>query len=128
MTKIPPNTNATILVKIGHEETKVTFPLKFIFPETTTERPGFVSNIDAIPVVHIGGSRVVIIRPDTTKNTDLIGNYAITINSPYPLPSDQTEVRILSEGPFMNQCFVVGEEAICRSHFDPVTWEGSFVP
>ena len=124
---MPNNCNKVIQVKLGHEESKLSFPAKCIFPETTTEWPGYVTHEAAKHVIQTVGCWVVIIRPDSTGNTDLIGNYAITIPHREVLPPDYTEVRIMTEGPFKDECFFVKEISLCQSHFEPVQWNDEYI-
>ena len=42
--------DSLVMVKLGLMVTQVKFPLKYILPETTTEREGAVSASDAQPI------------------------------------------------------------------------------
>lgn len=121
---VPTSVSETIKVLVGHEMLKLSFPCRTLFPETSTERPGYVSADKASPIVWVPGTRVAIIGAGFNGITGLIGNYAVTIPSSVQLHSRHTAVQILSEGPFESQMFVIDEDSLCRSHAEPLEWIG----
>jgi hypothetical protein len=71
-----------IAVKLGYTQSNLYFPARHIFPETTTERPGFVHASAALPVVSVQGERVVIIGTDGLGQSDCVGKHALIIHCP----------------------------------------------
>ena len=51
LTSLPHNTNASVLVKVGPEQSRLHFRLLNLIPELTTERPPLVHSEIAWPVV-----------------------------------------------------------------------------
>ena len=83
------------------------------------KQPGYMS--------HETATWVMIIRPDSSGSLDLIGNYAMTIPNQEVIPSNCTEVWILNEGPFKNQCFLIKEDSLCQSHMESVEWMDKYI-
>jgi hypothetical protein len=103
----------SVFVRMGYNRSKIYFPLIHIFPETTTEKPGFVLPSAAQPVVKTIGRRVVIIGPDLEGRTDFFGYYAIVTYCPYPLRDDHTCLQIMDVPQVQLGYYAV--ESICRS-------------
>lgn len=126
LTGIPKNTDTSIFVKVGFEQSRIRFPLRFLFPEMTTQRPFFVPLKLATPVVSTYQQRVVIIGPDCYDKLDLVGNYGRITNTGYSLASDQAYVMVTTglrrgEGSYFHG------QSLCRSHDEPVVWDGMTV-
>src|SRR5215472_9612021 len=99
MAKTCRSVNDSVPVIMGYNRSRVYFPLRHIYPETTTERPGFVSQDAARPVVKTPGERVVIIGNDVEGRLDYIGKLALVVHCYWPLPSDQGCLYLLPNGP-----------------------------
>jgi hypothetical protein len=113
----------SVLVKIGYEESRLTFPLCYIHPEMTTERPMIVSPDAAQQVISVPGERVVIIGPDITGDSNAIGCQAIIVNCPYDLLPGQACVGIITSH-LHGQYRYVHEDSLCRSTVGDIDWEG----
>jgi len=125
LTRIHSNVDDKILVKLGYNETHVSFPLRYLYPLTTNERPKFISEADAQPVVKCKGHRVVVIGGDLTSNHDLVGYYGKVVGFEIRNPG-RAQVAI-SSGPCAFLEFVFREEALCASYERTVMWDGSLV-
>jgi hypothetical protein len=115
-----------INVKLGYNETHLSFPLKYLYPMTTNERPRFISEADAQPVVECKGYRVVVIGSDLTSNQDLVGNYG-KVDRFHRDFAGRAQVAISSPGPYNGQKFVFREEALCASYDRTVVWDDSLI-
>jgi hypothetical protein len=119
------STNDSVTVKVGYEESRLTFPVRYLFPETTTERINVGrSDLMTQSVVSTPGERVVIIGPDAEGSSDLIGNYAIVLQSLYQLLPGQVFLSVIS-GPSYGQGRYFFVDSICRSTSGIVEWFGS---
>ncbi len=115
--KTPVNEKDMILVKMGYSESQIRFTRCYLFPQMTTERPGFVDAKAARPVISSIGQRVVIIGPDAYGNSDRVGEYACIVHCPYNIPSHQALVMI-SFGQFFGEYRYYNESCLCRSHME----------
>jgi hypothetical protein len=109
---IPSSTASSVTVRVGFEQSRRSFKLFYLFPELTTENPGFVSREAAHPVVSSMGQRVVIIGPDLTGNTEFIGNHSQIIQSHYELQPTDALVLLWVHG---SQAAYFNEKSLCRS-------------
>ena len=114
--KVPDNVNHSTLVRIGFEESQRSFPIKYLHPQTTTERPPFVADKDVGPISSRIGQRVVIIGPDVGKNTELVGNYGHIVDSGHVLPVGLALVQVYGSGNVYGKWGYFNEESLCRSH------------
>jgi hypothetical protein len=112
----PTNVNNSVTVKIGFEETQRPFLLRYLHPQTTTERPPFVSVEKSSLITSIIGQQVVVIGPDIQQNNDLIGSYGLITNSGWILPPGQALVQCCSPGSFYGKWGYFNEISLCRSH------------
>jgi hypothetical protein len=124
LTRVLSNVDDKILVKLGYNETSLTFPLKYLHPEMTTERDRLVPASQARPVIYYGNYRVVVIGSDMSSNFDLVGNYGKVVGSE---SLGSTKVRIISPGPFANQEYYFREDALCASCERQVMWDDSLI-
>jgi hypothetical protein len=112
-----PDMKKPIHVKVGYTQSCVTFPLKHLFPETTTEQPPLVSAKDARPVIFTEGTRVVIIGPDRNNNSEFVGHYASIVRCPFI--AGFTGVRLHGSS---DQLLYCSQNSLCRSIAEPVEW------
>jgi hypothetical protein len=113
---VPFNTASSVTVRIGLEQSRRSFKLFYLFPQTTTENPGFVPAEAARPVVSTVGQRVVIIGPDVTGNSEYIGSYGMVIECCYNLPPGDALVLMYYPGPNSTFPAYFNESYLCRSH------------
>ena len=102
----------------------LSFPLKTIFPELTTERPGFVSRKEAQPIVSQSFTRVVIIGPDIEGDNALVGEFGHVVffnSDPCPPECAVVETR---QGPYSPCYRTFHENSLCRSFPEPLEWDG----
>lgn len=119
----------SVIVKLGYAQNKRPFPPRYLVPEMTTQRDGFVTQDQAVPVISVLQERVVIIGADLSGNSDAIGNYAQIVYSPWQLLPGQTLVFVTSPGPFIGQQRYYDQRALCRSFVDNPGWgQGGGVP
>jgi hypothetical protein len=104
------------MVKIGFSESQRSFPVGYLNPQTTTERPPFVSKEAAHPITAILGQRVVIIGPDVSGARELIGNYGHVVSSGWVLQAGLALVQVCSSGESYGSCGYFNETSLCRSH------------
>ena len=126
LTKPPSNVDVSVSVKLGFAQSRLFFPLRFLHPEVTTERSGFVLPEARRPVISTVGQRVVIIGADLEGKADLIGNYALIIHYPQLAPG-HTCVQIMIQGPLWGRYGFFDEKSLCRSHFEPIEWMGKTI-
>jgi hypothetical protein len=122
LTKLPPDVNHRLLVKLGYAQSRVFFPACHIFPETTTTRPGFV--VAGRPVVSTPGERVVIVGEDGEGKLDYVGTFALITSCPWVLAPGNTLVMITTPGPFLGKHLYFNEKSLCRSHAESIEWMG----
>jgi hypothetical protein len=124
LTNVLSNVDQKIFIKLGYNETRLSFPLKNLHPLTTTERPKFVSEAEANPVVYCKNYRVVVIGGDLTSNNALVGNYGKVVASEMP---GCARVVISSPGPYAHHEFIFREEALCGSYHRTIEWDGLLI-
>lgn len=101
------------------------FPVKYVFPETTTEHAPSVSPQNARPIDKVNGTRVVIIGEDTKGNTDFVGALgAVVTGHGYEMHPMQVLVVLFKEKVHLR--FPV--HSLCRSLEGPFTFEGELYP
>jgi len=122
LTKVPKSVDDSVVVKIGYNRSKIYFPLRYIFPQITTERPMFVSRNDASPVVKTIGERVLIIGNDAEGKSDYIGHHAVVIHCIWPLLGDQGCLQIVTTGPFWGTIRYFSDTSLCRSDAGELDW------
>jgi hypothetical protein len=127
LTKVPSSTKEPIPTKLGFTQSRVYFPPCHIFPETTTARPGFVPLPAGQPIISVPGERVVIIGADLEGNSDLVGNYALIIQCPWPLHPTHALIQVCSQGPAWGQSRYFDERSLCRSYIEQVEWMGKMI-
>ena len=127
LTKPLKSTNDSVIVKIGYNQSKIYFPLHYIFPQVTTERSMFVSRSAASPIVKTIGERVVIIGNDVEGKSDYIGHHAVVIRCMWPLPYDQGCLQILTTGPNWGTIRYFSDMSLCRSDTGELDWFGTMV-
>lgn len=113
---VPANVNSSTTVRVGFAESQRSFPIKYLYPQTTTERPPFVADRDVGPITSKIGQRVVIIGPDVQKNGELVGNYGHIVFSGYVLPVGLALVQVCGSGNLNGKWGYFNEESLCRSH------------
>lgn len=120
--KTPPkNTNTAIFVKLGLEETKIKVPIKYLFPETTTDRGRLTTDNKVKPISTINGTRVVIIGADSEGSTDFIGTLGgVVVGHLRELQPLQVVVSIFAA----KQHVYFPVQSLCRSYEGPFTWDG----
>jgi hypothetical protein len=123
LTDKPSTLDTSVTVRIGYRESQLSFPIRFIIPETTTEREGFNSNPVGQPINSVPGERVVIIGRDAEGVTEMVGNYGFVIECIYPLLPGQACV-VLSSGALREQVRYFFVESLCRSTFKSIEWFG----
>lgn len=117
MTETPADLYASTTVRIGFEESRRSFPIGYLHPQTTTERPPFVVAKDAVALTSQLGQRVVIIGPDIEGSTQLIGQYCYIVHSGHSLPVGLALVeRCISGDDGKCSWGYFNEGSICRSH------------
>jgi hypothetical protein len=123
--KRPSDVAASNIVKMGFSENRLLFQIRHLVPETTTERPGFVTHEAAISITSAFNTRVVIIGPDLAGDTSRIGTYGYIVQCPYDLELDQACVQDL-----WNHVAYFHKDSLCRSHSEngvPVNWYGNMI-
>lgn len=114
------NIDTVIVVKLGLDETQVKIPIKYVFPETTTEHAPSVSPQNARPIDKVNGTRVVIIGEDSKGNNNFIGGFgAVITGHGYELFPMQVLVLLFKEKAYVY--FPV--TSLCRSLDGPFTFE-----
>lgn len=126
LTEVPTSTAAPVTVKVGFAESSISVHPQYLYPMMTTERPGFVSEANALPVISVPQQRVIIIGPDMYGGSDAVGSYAEITAPMFPLPQDHAVIRYL-DGPFIGIGQYFRVESLCRSHPEPVTWKGVII-
>jgi hypothetical protein len=127
LTKVPKSINDSVIVKIGYNQSKIYFPLRYIFPQVTTERSMFISRSAASPIVKTIGERVVIIGKDVEGKSDYIGHHAVVIYCIWPLPPAQGCLQISTAGRNRGIIRYFSEESLCRSDDGEFDWYGTMV-
>jgi hypothetical protein len=113
---VPANVHSSTTVRIGFAESQRSFPVGYLYPQVTTERPPFVTKDVACPITSNIGQRVVIIGPDVEKNMELIGNYGLVVHSGWVLQAGFALVQVCSSGNTFGKLGYFNEKSICRSH------------
>jgi hypothetical protein len=113
LTKAPTSVNDLVIVKIRYNQSKIYFPLHYIFPQITTERS--MSRSAASPVVKTIGKRVVIIGSDVEGTSNYIGQHAVVIRCIWPLLHDQGCLQILTSGPNWGTIRYFNDHSLCQS-------------
>jgi hypothetical protein len=108
--------HSSTIVKIGFAESQRSFPIGYLYPQTTTERPSFVSKEAAGPITAALGQRVVIIGPDINNIQELIGNYGHVVDSGWVLQAGLALVQVCSSGASYGKWGYFNEASLCRSH------------
>lgn len=117
MKRLLASVDESVVVKLGFEHTQRSFPLRYLVPERTTERPGFVEAKFAKSIAQEPGERVVIIGPDLTGSLDAVGSLGTIFYSYFVLPPDQALVMIRSNGE-ADRYLYYSENSLCRSHLE----------
>ena len=117
MKKVPATVNDSVVVKIGFEQSQRPFLLRYLVPERTTERPGFVDVAVAKPMIQEFGERVVIIGPDLCGLSDAIGLFGTIVNAYCQLQPGDTLVMVhcANQPPVY---LYYHEDSLCRSHVE----------
>lgn len=115
MKKLPASVDDSVVVRLGFQQSQRSFPLRYLVPETTTERPRFVEANVARSIVQEIGERVVIIGPDCAGSLDAIGSFGTIFQSYYLLPPDLALVLIRNKGE-TDAYLYYPESSLCRSH------------
>ena len=89
------NVYSSTTVRIRFSETRRSFCIGYLYPQTTTDRPPFVVGNAIGPITSKIGQRVVIIGPDIQNNPELIENYGHVIVSGYDPPLALPSCRYL---------------------------------
>lgn len=113
--KVPASVDESVVVKIGFEQSQRQFPLRYLVPEKTTERPQFVIGSMVKPIVKEFGQRVVIIGPDLTGTSNVVGSFGVILGPPCVLPPGEALVMVRSSGN-ADGYFYFHENSLCRSH------------
>jgi hypothetical protein len=111
----PATVHSSTTVRIGFAEAQKSFPVGYLYPQTTTERPPFVSREAAGSITSNIGQRVVIIGPDVKENKELIGNYGHVVHSGWILQAGLALVQVCSADSYGNWGYF-NENSLCRSH------------
>jgi hypothetical protein len=106
----------SVIVKVGYNQSKASFQLRYVYPEITTERPRFVSPSSVKPIVDTIGEWVVIIGADMEGKTDLIGNYAVVVYCQWPLELGYACVQVLTPERSEPLFHYFPAKSLCRSH------------
>jgi hypothetical protein len=117
--------DSAVTVKLGLIATQVKFPLKYILPESTTEREGAVNAPQSKLIHTVLGQRVVIIGKDLSGSMDFIGSYGSISPCQYPLQPQESLVFLF---PPVNKFVYFHSESICRSHHESVFWDDAWIP
>lgn len=115
MKSVPTSVEESIVVKIGYEQTQRPFPLRYLVPLRTTERPPFVAALAAQSIVKEFNQRVVIIGPDLTGTSGAIGSFGTVVNSFFLLPPGEALVMIRGRN-VADEYLYFHEDSLCRSH------------
>ena len=83
-------------------------------PQTTTERPGFISASAAKSIALSIGQRVVIIGPDQAGCSKAVGEYAYVVSSGLVLPLGTAAVVVYT-GELKGDGRLHRESTLCRS-------------
>lgn len=113
--RVPTDVNDSVVVRIGFEQTQRPFLLRYLVPERTTERPGFVQAAVAKPIIQDFGERVVIIGPYLNGSSDTVGSFGTIYSSYFPLQPGHVLVMVHSNPPAY---LYFDEDSICRSHVE----------
>ena len=116
------NVDQSVVVKLGYAQNRRPFPPRYLLPEMSTERPGFVTPDHAVPVISVLQERVVIIGADLNGYSDAVGNYGHIAYCPWPLLPKQTLVYIISLGPLQGQHRYYHQRSLCRSFPEGAGW------
>jgi hypothetical protein len=128
LTEKPPTTDTSVQVKVGYEESRLSFPLRYLFPETTTERPTITPLNKIAPITSTIGERVVVIGPDLAGDTTAIGLFATTVHCNYHILDCQACVLITTPGQLFSTYRYFHSSSLCRSTAGPFTWFGIDYP
>jgi hypothetical protein len=127
LTAKPSGLDVTVSVKVRYEQSLACFPLHYLIPKITTERPKVTLPSAAQHVISSVGEMVVIIGPDLTGNMEPIGCYALIIYYPYTLGADQGCVIIATMGPLWGRYYFYNESSLCRSTAEGINWFGTMI-
>ena len=112
---MPPNVETRVPVLMGFTEAKVWIPPHCIFPNRTTERPGFHLPREVHPIISALGEHVVIIGADVSGNSDWIGEYRRVVQCEFLPPLHSASVQALT-GPSTGQIKFFHENSLCHSY------------
>jgi hypothetical protein len=119
LTSRPANVNASVPVMVGFRRSKIKLKPVYLVPQTTTETPGVVSPDAARPVVSCIGERVVIIGPDLSGNSLLVGNYGLIVNSGHVLEPTHALVQVCDTASLhVGYASFFDESSLCRSVYE----------
>lgn len=124
LTQKPKDVKTSVEVRLGFARSRLRFPLWQLYPETTTERPGFIPPEAARPVFSAVGERVVIIGVDLGNDSAFIGNYGVIDHCRI---SEIVCVRITTQGPYNGRCCYFDISSVCRSFNERVEWKGEII-
>jgi hypothetical protein len=124
LTNKPKDTSTSVVVKVGYGQSRLHFLLHHLYPEHTTERPGFITAASARPIVSAIGERVVVIGPDLQEQRDYIGSYGVIIHCHWPLDADQALVILQTPEAFYGRTSYFHESSLCRSTNEVIDWFG----
>jgi hypothetical protein len=124
--QVPADTTKSVLVKVGYHESQLRFPIRYLRPLRTTERPPAVTSTTARPLSASIGERVVIIGSDLEGQSDLIGYYGWTYAASEP---NQVYVyaAVQTPGGYQAQVKPYHEQSLCRATAGVVAWLGRYI-
>jgi hypothetical protein len=125
LTSKPKDTTSSVIVKTGYGQSRLHFPLRHLYPEHTTERPGFTTAASAQPIVSTVGERVIVIGPDLEEKKDTVGSYGVIIHCPWPLNDDQALVLIQTPKDLCGRASYFHQSSLCRSTNEVIDWFGT---
>jgi hypothetical protein len=115
----PRHVTVAVVVKVGPNESRIRFPLRYIFPLMTTERPPTVLSNAAQPVISTLGERVVVIGSDYEGASDFIGCYGLIYTVGV---SGFCYVNVGIPGQYYGQLRYFSENSLCRSTYGAIEW------
>jgi hypothetical protein len=115
----PGHVTVAVVVKVRPNESRIRFPLQYIFPLMTTEWPLNVLSNAAQPVISTFGERVVVIGSDYEGASDFIGYYGLIYTVGV---SGFCYVNVAIPGQYYGQLRYFSENSLCRSTYEAIEW------
>jgi len=127
LTSVPRRADASLVVKIGMNQSKLHFKANNITPQLTTECAPIVAPEAARSIASTIGQRVVIVGRDSEGKMDTLGCYGQITDCPWPLAPGYACVAVNVPGSQWLVMRYFFETSLCRSIAEPVEWSGKTV-